>query len=148
MTYKSTRDYMRWIFKEDWLSKAQSLPEEDLYEALRDIILLIYSRAPNSPLENRCKRALGYLYAITRFIERNQRFPRREEQSRILERAYIPTSRDVLPLNQELTRRAQSSSVKTDEHREQNRKKKYYDSSSSIDLRKKVNPENGEEIDD
>ena len=61
------------------------VPEEDLWNLIREILLALRSRVATKQDENPMQRATEYLYALVRFIEIAKRFPNKEEQGELLE---------------------------------------------------------------
>ena len=61
------------------------IPEEDLWNLIREILLALRAKVDQSLDENPKLRSIEYLYALVRFVEISQRFPSKTEQGELLQ---------------------------------------------------------------
>ena len=61
------------------------IPEEDVWELVRDSLISIRSRVAPASAESPYARAIDYLYTLLRFVEVAKRFPTKKEQGKLFE---------------------------------------------------------------
>lgn len=61
------------------------VPEEDLWQLVRDCLLSIRTGVALGSGESPYARAIEYLYTLVRFVETSMRFPSKEEQGKLFE---------------------------------------------------------------
>lgn len=69
----------------DLVARLCQVPEEDLWNLIREILLALRSKVADTKKETSCVKAIEYLYALVRFIEISRRFPSKSEQGGLLE---------------------------------------------------------------
>lgn len=71
------------------------IPEEDVWELIRDSLISLRSGVAMSEVESPYVRAIEYLYILVRFIETAKRFPSKEEQGKLFEELQSQASSDA-----------------------------------------------------
>lgn len=86
--------------KDNPVAILESLPEQVLWDFIREILLILRSRIATPDNESSLKRALGYLYTLTRAVESLGRYPTIEEQGVLLESSLFPNLEGWKPLSE------------------------------------------------
>jgi hypothetical protein len=117
---------LRILGREDPLiAISKGLPEQFLWDLLREILLLMRSREPPSEDESPKKRGLGYLYTLARAVEILGRFPTPEEQGVLLESSRFPDLEGWKSLSSLLQTLGSSQSSKAARKRLRERRRRY-----------------------
>lgn len=69
----------------DLAARLCQVPEEDLWNLMREILLALRSRIAFGQEETPYLRAIEYLYTLNRFVEISKRYPSKTEQGRLFE---------------------------------------------------------------
>lgn len=77
---------------EELIARLALGPEETNWASIQSLLLGLYSRFSTQE-DKPLKRAIGYLYALNRFVQSERRFPSRDEQGILL--SHTTSSKDV-----------------------------------------------------
>jgi hypothetical protein len=113
------------LTREFLVSQLGALPEQILFDLLREILLILHSREALSTDESPKKRALGYLYTLSRAVESLGRFPTPEETGFLLESSRYPDLGGWKNIQDLLKNRAASADSKQSLRKLRERRRKY-----------------------